>query len=62
MGLSVIPFIETFFPTIIIRPVIGIRVVVSIFIVGGLGSPLPSETAMMLMLSSTSDRLVILSK
>ena len=62
MGLSVIPFIVTFFPSIIIRPVIGFRVVVGIFIVGGVGSPLPAETTMVWMLSSASDRLVVLSK
>ena len=62
MELNVIPFIVTFFPSIIIRPIIGFRVIVGIFIIGGIGSPFPSETTMVLMLSSASDRLVVLSK
>ena len=62
MELIVIPFIVTFFPSIIIKPIIGFRVIVGIFIVGGISSPFPSETTMVLMLSSASDRLVVLPK
>ena len=61
MGLCIIPFIVSLFPSIIIIPVIGFHVVGIIFI-GGVGSPLSSETTMVLMMSSTSDRLVVLSK
>ena len=62
VGLVVVIFIVSFFPTTIIRPLIVFGSIVFSLIVGRIGASFATKTSMVLLMLSTSHSFVVLSK